>query len=113
MASRVTINGVTYTGNRSVAVSNGRVVIDGKDVTPDAAKQISIEVHGDVERLQVDSCEKISVTGDVGSVSTQTGDVDVGGSIDGSVQTQTGDVDCAGSIGGNVNTQVGNITYRR
>ena len=112
MTSRVTVNGVTYTGNRSVAVGNGRVVIDGKDVTPDA-KQISIAVHGNVERLQVDSCEKISVTGDVGSVSTQTGDVDVGGNISGSVQTQTGDVDCAGSIGGKDSTQTGDIKHRR
>lgn len=110
--NRVTINGVTITGGRSIVIRSGRIIVDGKDVTPDA-KVVNISVEGNIERLEADGCEKISVTGDVGIISTQTGDVDVGGNINGSVQTQTGNVDCGGSIGGNVSSMTGDIKHRK
>ena len=52
----IKINDVTITSAQggSISVSNGRVVINGQDVTPDA-KRISIELQGNVDRLEVDA----------------------------------------------------------
>ena len=111
MTSTVVINGVTITGGRNVTIRNGKVIADGVDVTPDA-KEISITVNGNVDKLEADACSKISVTGDVGSVKTQSGDVDVKGAINGSVQTMSGDVDCGGPIGGSVSTMSGDVKHR-
>jgi len=108
----IRINGVTITAGRNITVNNNRVFVDGKDVTPDA-KDIRIEVSGNVERLDVDACNTVTVTGDVESVITQSGDVDVGGAIGGSVQTMSGDVDCGGSIAGSVSTISGDVKHRR
>ncbi len=110
MASTVVINGRTFAG-KNVTVVNDRVFIDGKNVTPDA-KEITITVTGNIDQLKADACSQISVTGDVGSVTTQSGDVSVGGSVNGSVQTMSGDVDCNGRIGGNVTTMSGDISSR-
>lgn len=70
MTSTIVINGVTISGGRNVTIRNGKVIVDGKDVTPDA-KEINISVTGNVERLEADACQKISITGDAGSVTTQ------------------------------------------
>jgi hypothetical protein len=110
--NKVTINGVTITGGKSISISNGRVIINGKDVTPDA-KEINISVEGNVERLEADVCEKISVTGNAGKISTMSGDVDVQGSVEGSVQTMSGNVDCSGNVGGNVSTMSGDVKHRK
>lgn len=108
----IRINGVTITAGRSITVNNNRVFVDGKDVTPDA-KDIRIEVVGSLEKLEADACNMIVVTGDVGNVATQSGDVEVGGSVRGSVATMSGDVDCGGTIGGSVSTMSGDVKHRR
>jgi len=105
----VIINGVTYTGHGSITVVNGRVTIDGKDVTPDA-KEVHIEVNGNVESLSVDACRAINVAGNVGDLSTQSGDVKCG-DVAGSVQTMSGDVRC-GAVRGSVKTMSGDITHQ-
>jgi hypothetical protein len=109
MTSTITINGVTITTSRSgsISVSNGRVIIDGKDVTPDA-KQITIEVNGDIHSISADICTKIAVTGSAGSVRTQSGDVECG-PITGSVNTMSGAVR-SGPIAGSASTMSGDIT---
>jgi hypothetical protein len=101
-------HGRTITGGRNVSIVGNRVLIDGKDVTPDA-KDIRVEVIGNVERLEADACSSIAVTGDAGSISTQSGDVKVRGNVGGSVQTMSGNVDCGGSIAGNVSTMSGDV----
>lgn len=108
MASTISINGTTFTttGRGSISISNGRVTIDGKDVTPDA-KIISIEVHGDIQSISADACEKITMTGSAGSVRTQSGDVECG-PVSGSVSTMSGDVRCGG-ISGSVSTMSGDV----
>lgn len=111
MTSTIVINGVTITGGRNITIRNGKVIVDGKDVTPNA-KEINISVNGSIDRLEADACQKISITGDVGNVKTQSGDVDVNGDIKGSVQTMSGDVDCGGPIGGSVSTMSGDIKHR-
>jgi len=123
MAS-IVINGksITVTGGCSVQIVNGTVTINGRDMTPDG-KEIRIEVHGDVERLDVDACNQIRVNGAVSKLSTVSGSVScgvVGGSvkttsgavrceaITGSVETVSGAVE-ASHIGGSVRTVTGRI----
>lgn len=108
----IKINGMTIAAGRNISIHNNRVFVDGKDVTPDA-KEIKIEVSGDIDRLEADACNTIAVGGNAGNVSTQSGDVDVAGYISGSVQTMSGNVECGGSIAGNCSTMSGDIRSRR
>jgi hypothetical protein len=106
--NRITVNGVTIVSSGNVCVVNGRIVVGGKDVTPDA-KEITIVVEGPVERLQVDACKGVSVTGNVGSISTASGDVEVTGNVNGGVSTASGDVTVSGGVGGFVKTVSGDV----
>ena len=106
----IKVNGVIYSGN-NLTIRNNKILIDGKDVTVDA-KQINISIEGNVEKLEVDSCEKVSITGDVGNVKTLNGDVDISGDVKGSVQTMSGDVDCR-NINGSVSTMSGDVKHRK
>ncbi len=108
----IVVNGQVIPDGRNVIIRGGRVIVDGKDVTPDA-KEINIVVNGNIDKVEADACQKVSVTGDVGSVKTLSGDVDIGGDVKGSVQTMSGDIDCDGSIGGSVSTMSGDIKYRK
>lgn len=107
----ITINGVTISAGRNISITGNRIKVDGVDVTPDA-KDIRIEVAGNIERIEADACNSISVTGDAGSVHTLSGDVNISGRINGSVQTMSGDVDCGGAIAGSVSTMSGDIRHR-
>lgn len=111
--SIISINGNTYIGN-SVAISNGKVFIDGKEASCDGkdSKEINITVNGNIDELKVDACNKVLVTGDVFNIHTQSGDVDVSGNVKGGIQTMSGDVDC-GDIGGSISTMSGDIKHRK
>lgn len=104
----VSINGRTYQGN-NVSMSNGRIIIDGRDVTEDTKddRQITISIDGNIESLSVGHCDKVTVNGECGSVSTTSGDVNCG-SVKGSVKTVSGDVDCK-DVGGSVETLSGDV----
>lgn len=110
----VTINGVKISGNvtgSNVVVINGKVFVNGKDVTPDT-KEINIDVQGNIEKLEVDACSKITITGDVHNVKTQSGDVDISGNVNGNIQTMSGDVDC-GNVSGSISTMSGDVKHKR
>lgn len=98
--STININGKTFTGN-NITVNNGKIIIDGKEVT-DHGKDasITVEVHGNVEKLDCTSC---TIHGDV------TGDVDANTvnckNIAGNVDANT--VNC-GDVGGDVEANVVN-----
>jgi hypothetical protein len=102
------LNGITIQSDssRSVVIKNGKVIIDGIDVTPDS-KTINIVIQGNVDRLEVDSCEAIAVTGSVKTLSSISGDVNCG-DISGNVNSISGDIRC-GDIGGNVSTISGDV----
>lgn len=104
----IIINGKNFTG-KSVVISNQRITIDGENCTPDA-KEIHIEVKGDLHQLIADACESISVSGVAGSVTTMSGDVKCGG-VAGDVRTMSGDVRC-GSVGKGVSTMSGDIEHQ-
>lgn len=121
----ISINGKTYFGS-SISIKRNKIVIDGKVIEDDDQKQINITINGDIQTLDVDSCEKINITGNVdqlrtisgdvrvngvsNSVSTTSGDVGVEGNVGGSVTTVSGDVDVEGNINGSVKTVSGDIT---
>lgn len=109
----ITINGRRYSGNgQSVSVINGRVRIDGQDVTPDDnQKEILIHIDGYVNDLSVDVCDTISLNGEAKSLKTQSGDINVVGDVIGNVKTMSGDVKC-GNVSGDVNTMSGDIKKR-
>jgi len=105
----ININGSMIIGSsgKNITIANGRVIIDGKDVTPDS-KGINITVHGNIDQLQVDACSKITVSGDAGSIKSQSGDIDIAGNVFGSVSTMSGDISC-GDVGLRANTMSGDI----
>lgn len=104
----IIINGNSYSG-KNVVISNGKVIIDGNDLTPDS-KSINIDVNGNINEINADFCNKIYVNGDVGVVKTKSGDVGVSGDVSGGIQTMSGDVDCR-NVNGPINTITGNIKY--
>jgi len=101
----IIVNSQSYNG-RSVTIINGKVIVDGKDVTPDS-KEISIKVEGNLDSLSVDYANTIHVEGSVGSLNSVSGDVECN-SVTGDVKTTSGDVDC-GPVGGNVQTVSGDV----
>lgn len=122
----IRINGQDFVG-RQVVINNGRVIIDGKDQTPDS-KEISIVVDGNLEELDVDFATSIDIRGSVGKLRSGSGDINCGNitggaqtgsgdieceSILGDVQTGSGDVSVLGNVTGSVKTGSGDIKYRK
>lgn len=108
--SYVQVNGQRYYGE-NVSIVNGRVVIDGTEVVGLAsAPRIEVTVHGNVAKLDVDSCYTINVTGAVGTLNTASGDVQCG-AVAGTVTTVSGDVSC-GKVQGNIRTVSGDVSHR-
>lgn len=106
----VRVNNISYSG-RNITIKNGKVIVDGYDVTPDE-KEINILVDGNIEELKVDACEKVTVTGQVGNIKTMSGSIEVLGSVNGNVKTMSGSVQCD-DIGGSVETMSGSIRHRK
>ena len=106
----IVIGNKTFTGN-NITVSNNQIIIDGKDVTDSLPEQktYNIEVTGDIQTLNVDACNNLTVKGTVGSIKTLSGDVDCG-DVTGSVTTMSGDVECK-NISGSVSTMSGKIKH--
>lgn len=109
MATVIRINGIEVSFGRKVRIENGRVKVDGEDVTPEG-KVIKIEIQGNVDSLMVDSCDTVQVAGDVDSLEVKAGDVTCR-DVSGSVSTMAGDVNC-NNVGGSVRTMSGDINRR-
>ena len=122
--STIIINGNRYNGD-NITVRNNKVIIDGKDMTPDS-KEINITVEGNVEDLDIDYCNNIEINGNVNNLRSGSGDVTCN-DVQNGVQTGSGDVDCtningyvqtgsgdvnAETITGSVKTGSGNIKYK-
>lgn len=108
--AKVNINNKSYQG-RTVVINNGNVIVDGRNVTPENDKTISVTVHGEVNELKVDYCQDVTINGSVGGVSTASGDVKCG-DVKGSVSTMSGDVEC-GKVSGSVSTMSGDISCEK
>lgn len=123
--NKITINGNTYSGN-NVVISNGKVIIDGKDFTPET-KIINIHVEGNIDELKVDNCNKLLVNGNAKNIKTQSGSVEVSGAVSGDIRTISGSVNCGdvnsyiqttsgsvecGKVGGKINTISGSVKHK-
>lgn len=109
----VTINGKTYKVEGKVSFVNGTIFANGKKVqdyeeAEKDEKKINISIEGDVEKIDVDVCDSITVSGSVKNIKTTSGDVEVEGDVDGDVQTVSGDINC-GNVSGDASTVNGNI----
>ena len=108
MPTSISINGQVFqspTGN--ITMTNNKILIDGKDVTP-SEKEIYIIVNGDINTLECDAAEEINVIGMVDSLKTTSGDVTVAGNVTKSINTTSGDVKIKGNTG-NVKTTSGDV----
>jgi hypothetical protein len=104
--AQITINDRTVIGG-SISITNGRVIIDGVDCTPDM-KNINISIVGDVKEVKVGVCNSLKIEGNVNYIQTTSGDVDISGDVNGPVSSTTGDIDC-GNVAGNASSTSGDI----
>jgi hypothetical protein len=84
----ISINGRNIAGGiitgGNICISNGCVIVDGKDIELGDSKVFNIEIIGDVGSLTADVVNKIVITGNTGDVKTVLGDIkcgDVSGDI--------------------------------
>lgn len=104
----IVINGHNVVG-RNIVVRNNVVTVDGKTINIEESKVINITVNGDLEKLDVDACDTVSISGNVtGDVGTVSGDIKCG-DIGGSAKTVSGDIK-AKTINGKCSTVSGDIT---
>lgn len=102
----VSINGRQFAG-RNIIVDGDVVVVDGEVQEGIETQRLSIEIHGDVERVETEHGD-VEAKHITGSVKTMSGDVNVSGNIGGDVSTMSGDVH-ATHIGGGISTMSGDI----
>jgi len=107
----VNIDGHSYSG-QNVSINNGKVVIDGVVQEQSLIGPVTVIVTGDIESLASGS-GNVDVTGNCGSVSTMSGDFTGRGNVTGNVKTMSGDVRVTGHIGGDVETMSGDIIQSR
>ena len=94
----------------SVQINNNVLIVDGKriDLNKETTdKEIYITFEGNVDKIEVDSCNSIQVKGVSGSIQTTNGDVHCE-NVGGSVSTVNGDVR-AHEIKGSVSTVNGDV----
>ena len=92
---------------KSIQISKGQIIVDGVKLKDSDVKIINIV--GEVETLNADVCESITVEGNVGSVHTAQGDITIKGSAIEGVKTNQGDINVGESIIGNATTNMGDI----
>ena len=117
----ITKNGkrIIINGKCGMTITDGKVFIDGKELdlekignTDDDGKTINICIEGDVDKIEVDNCKDINITGNVGNVRTNCGDIKVNGKVNGNVHTNMGSIEC-GDVHGDAHTNMGSVTIKR
>lgn len=108
-----TINGKTFKGN-NISIIDGVIYIDGKIVDKSNARlntTIIVKITGNVDSISTESGD-VEVTGHAGKISTGSGNVSTGNCA-GAIYTGSGDVDINGQVYGSVKTVSGDIRYRQ
>lgn len=108
--STVTVNGKSYVGRDITISANGKITVDGKETGQCDDRHITVEVTGDVGRIETASGD-IKVTGNSGSIKTASGDVEVGQHVSGDISTVSGDIKVGGAVGGSCKTVSGDISH--
>ena len=106
--NKITINGKTYLSSGNISIVNGTVIMDSEKFSTDE-KIINISIEGDMNTLEVDCCDKVSIKGEVGRVSTVSGDIECG-NVNGGISSVSGDVRC-GNVGGSISTVSGDVKH--
>ena len=108
----ININGMSFNGS-NISISNNKIYVDGKRVDEqfEDQKTFNIVVDGPLSKLDVENAESIEIKGDVGSIKTTNGNVQVSGSVNGDVKTVNGNVNAI-NIDGKVSTVNGNINEK-
>ncbi len=98
----------------TISIVNGKIFTNGQAVNEinTDEKVINITIEGDVERLEVDYCKTIKVTGNAKRIHTSCGDIEVGGDVSGDVHTNCGSISC-GNVDGDCHTNMGSIHHRK
>lgn len=103
------IYGSAFGSVKSMVIKGGKIYINGSEqVIPSDHQEITINIQGDVERLEVEQCEKIHIHGNAGRVKVNCGSVDVTGDIKGDANVNCGNIHCQ-SIEGDASTTMGDI----
>jgi len=102
----ITIGNYTVNG-KSITIRNGIVTVDGKKLDSKDVKIINIE--GEIDVLNIDVCESITVKGNAGEVKTSHGDIKISGDVIDDVKTSQGDIEIGGDVTGNVTNSMGDI----
>lgn len=104
--SQININGKSYSGN-NINIKDNKITIDGNVINEDS-KNITIEIHGNVEYLCIDACNSIVVSGTAGAIKTKSGNISIKSDVLGSIKTMSGNVHCD-NVHGSILTMSGNI----
>lgn len=112
----IVVNGDVIRGQKinSMVISCGRITIDGKSLSEldvEDEKEINITIQGDLERLEVDYCNTLHVTGNAKRVKANQGDIEIGGDVQGDVHANMGTITC-GNVEGDCHANMGNIYHR-
>ena len=114
MALIIKSNGkVTTIKGGSIQIVNGKILTDGKEVEEinTDEKVINITIEGNVERLEVDYCNELTVNGTAKRVHTQCGNVTIKGDVSGVVHANCGSITC-GKVEGDCHANLGSILKR-
>lgn len=99
---------------KNMIINNGKITVDGMSIEEwnnrNEILVVNITINGDIESLEADSCDTISINGNANNVVSKNGDVSVSGNIEGNAESKNGNI-TANTIQGNAETKNGNI-YR-
>lgn len=112
--ARITINGRTIEAMGPITMRGGKfydglgqeIDINNLDSVKEA-KTINITIEGDINKLDIDSCNTVTVNGNVGKVDTGSGNISCQ-IIQGDADTGSGNIQCD-TIMGDADTGSGNI----
>lgn len=103
-----------FSNVKNMTINNGKIIVDGMPIEKwnnrNEILVVNITINGDIESLEADSCDTISINGNANNVISKNGDVSVSGNIEGNAESKNGNI-TANTIQGNAETKNGNI-YR-
>lgn len=105
--TEIIINGMSFFGSK-LKITSSSIYVNGKRVLDTLnSHKINIEVNGNLESLDVHTCNSITVNGNTKNIKTSSGDVECD-NVTGNVQTTSGDITCK-NVAGDVKTTSGDI----
>lgn len=105
-------DGVWYVNGRKVSLSDIGSIFKGGYKNEKVTIVINLDSGSNIEHLDIDACESVTINGNCGSVHTDMGSINIGGNVSGNVHADMGSIQC-GNVGGDVISHMGNVSYRR